>query len=179
MTNPSDVHNGVTSATCDVRGSLGQAVPADGRAPRDDRAARDIERGVMRLLRSHGMVGVAQMPLPDGRRADIAAIGADGRIVIVEIKSCLADFRADAKWEHYRAFADAIYFAVDAAFPADVIPVTAGLILADRFGGSFERAGDEHPLNAARRKAIVIRIARTAAARLHASTDPDVDGWVE
>ena len=179
MTKPSDVHNGVKSATCDAAAPLGQAGPADGRAPRDDRAARDIERGVMRLLRSHGMVGVPQMPLPDGRRADIAALGADGRIVIVEIKSCLSDFRSDAKWEHYRAFADTIYFAVDASFPADVIPETAGLILADRFGGAFERAGDEHPLPAARRKAMVIRIARTAAARLHASADPEMDGWVE
>lgn len=158
-----DGHEG-TSQPCGI-------VPGPATPP--EPAARAIERGVARLLRAHDYASVSELPLPDGRRADVVGLAADGRIIIVEIKSCLADYQSDGKWPEYRAWCDALYFAVDAGFPRDVLPPDTGLILADRFGGIFERAAPAHPLVAARRKSMTLRFARAAAARLHAMRDPE------
>ena len=43
-------------------------------------------------------MGVNEVTLANGRRADVLAIGRNGEIWIVEIKSSIADFRADQKW---------------------------------------------------------------------------------
>lgn len=143
-------------------------------ASRGDGIARDIERGASRLLWSHGLASVAELPLPDGRRADLVAIAANGRIAIVEIKSCLADYRSDNKWRDYLAYCDAFYFAVDQNFPSLVLPGDTGLIVADRYGGAILRPAVDHPLAPARRKAMTLRFAKAAAGRLLALRDPDL-----
>ena len=140
--------------------------------PVETAIAAGIERGVTRLLLAHAIVSVVELPLPDGHRADVVGIGAGGRITIVEIKSSVADFRSDQKWQAYRAYCDELYFAVSPAFPVEILPDDTGLILADRYGGNFARQAPAHPLSAARRKAMTIRFARTAAARLIATRDP-------
>src|SRR5688572_11218174 len=84
-------------------------------------AAADIGRGVARLLHSHQMATVAEVSLANGRRADMVAITAGGEIWILEIKSCVEDFRADHKWPEYRAFCDRLFFAVAPAFPREVL----------------------------------------------------------
>jgi hypothetical protein len=131
-----------------------------------------IFRGVARLLQAHDFAVVGEVGLANGRRADVAAVGARGEIWIVEIKSCLEDFRADQKWPEYRAFCDRLLFAVAPTFPCDVLPIDAGLIVADRYGGEIMRAAPEHRLPGARRKAVMLRILRTAAFRLQAAMDP-------
>ena len=70
-----------------------------------------------RLLRAQGYSTVTELPLSDGRRADIVAVGGDGPMLIVEIKSCVADFRADRKWRDYAAHCDRLYFAISDATP--------------------------------------------------------------
>lgn len=157
---------------------------SDGVSPalRDDRpemglsdqtaTAGDISRGVARLLMAHDITIVTELALPDGRRADVVGVSGDGHICIVEIKSSVADFRADHKWTEYRAYCDTLYFAVNASFPVAILPVDTGLILADRYGGAFERTAPEHRLAAARRKAIILRFGRAAAARLARVNDP-------
>ena len=134
--------------------------------------ARDVARGVTRLLLAHGIASISELPLPDGRRCDIIGLAADGTFTIVEIKSCLADFRTDQKWHEYRAYCDRLFFAVEAVFPAEILPEETGLILADRYGGAFMREAPAHPLAPARRKAMLLRFARTAAARLARERDP-------
>ena len=131
-----------------------------------------IARGVCRLLASAGCSTVVEMRLPDGRRADIMAVLPDGTIHIVEIKSGVADFRSDRKWPDYREFCDALYFAIDLATPPDIIPDAVGLIVADGYSAQIVRNGMEHRLSAARRKAVILRFARTAADRLLAIHDP-------
>lgn len=131
-----------------------------------------IARGVRRLLAAAGCSTVEEMILPDGRRADVVALLPDGSIHIVEIKSCVADFRADRKWRDYLDFCDSLYFAIDLATPAGIIPDHAGLIVADAYGARVVRAGVEHRLAAARRKAMTLRFAKLAADRLHALHDP-------
>jgi len=93
--------------------------------------------------------------------------------VIVEIKSSVADFRGDRKWASYRDFADRLYFAVPDHFPQGLIPEECGLMVADPFGAAVLRDGRTTPLNPARRRALTLRFARIAAARLYRSLDPE------
>jgi hypothetical protein len=139
------------------------------------RAALQIARGVGRYLRALNAAILCEVPLADGRRADVMALDPRGGISIVEIKSCTADFRSDRKWPEYRQWCDRFYFAVDAEFPADLIPEDCGLILADRFGADLIREPPEHRLEAARRKAVTLRFARCAALRLHGVNDPELE----
>ena len=131
-----------------------------------DPGAAELARGVLRLLHDYGFAGVTEMTLANGRRADVAAIGPGGEISIVEIKSSVADFKSDQKWPEYRPFCDRFYFAVAAHFPQDLIPEETGLIIADAYGGAVIREPDVEKLAAARRKAVTLRFARLAAARL-------------
>jgi hypothetical protein len=77
-------------------------------------AADDIRRGVGRALSEADQAVVAELPLGNGRRADLAAIDRAGAISLVEIKSCRADFIAGRKWHEYLAYCDRFYFAVAA-----------------------------------------------------------------
>lgn len=136
--------------------------------------ARKICRGAIRLLHSMGYASVVEMPLPSGRRADIAAVGPSGEIWIVEVKSCLNDFRTDQKWEEYRAHCDRLFFAVDCDFPQEVIPCDAGLMVVDEYGGAILREPVSHPLAAATRKVVMLRVARLSSSRLSAINDPKI-----
>jgi hypothetical protein len=147
-----------------------EAIPVDGR--QSERAA-DIARGAIRLMALHGFACICELPLANGRRADIAALSEAGEIWIVEIKSCLEDFRTDQKWPEYRDFCDRLLFAVAPDFPREVLPTDTGLVIADRFSGEIVRAAPEHRLVAARRKAMSLRFARVAAFRLSALYDPE------
>lgn len=125
-----------------------------------------LARGVQRLLVDHGFAPVLELPLGNGRRADIAALGPKGEVWIVETKSCRADFTADAKWPDYGEYCDRFYFAVAEDFPHDLVPPHVGLIVADGFGGAILRTPADAPLAGARRKAMTLAIARLAALRL-------------
>ena len=134
--------------------------------------APSILRGVQRTLRDHAFTTLSEIPLANGRRADVMAVNAQSAIWIVEIKSSIADFRADHKWPEYRAYCDALFFAVTPAFPVSILPTDAGLILADHFGGEIVRVPNLHPLAAARRKSLILSFGMIAARRLHALADP-------
>ena len=139
---------------------------------RQSPTALAVATGVRRLLAAQGCASVCELILASGRRADVIALTPDGCLWIVEVKSCLADFRADSKWRDYRAFCDRFYFAVPPDFPVDVLPEDAGLILADGFGAHLAREAPEHKLAGARRKAVTLRFAHVAANRHHALFDP-------
>jgi hypothetical protein len=149
--------------------------PLQTRDARQSGAAFEIFRGVGRLLKAHGMAVVGEVPLANGRRADVVGISKSGDIWIVEIKSCLEDFRADHKWPDYVEFCDGLYFAVNPAFPRDLLPAGCGLIVADRYGGDFVRMAPEQRLAPARRKALTLKLLRLAAWRLQHAIDPDGD----
>lgn len=120
------------------------------------------------------MASVTELTLANGRRADIVALSDKGEFWIVEVKSSVADFRADTKWPDYEAFADRLLFAVAPDFPIDILPGETGLILADPYGAAILRPAPLKPLPSARRKAMSLRFARVAALRLHALADPDL-----
>lgn len=145
-----------------------------------DPIAIEILRGTSRMLVEGGSMPIAEFTLPTGRRADIAAIDRNGLVTIVEIKSSLADFRSDQKWPEYAEFCDRFYFAVKPDFPRDVLPPDCGLILADRYGAEIVRPAQAAPaLPAARRKALTLRFARTAALRLALRNDATLTGRSE
>lgn len=145
--------------------------PLDGR---QSEAALSIQRGVIRVFASHAISCLTEVALPNGRRADVMAVTGDGEIWIVEIKSCLNDFRSDGKWPDYKDFCDKFFFAVGPDFPTDVLPDEAGLLIADTYGGDILRTTDCGRLAPARRKAVTLRFARIAAARLSNLHDPRV-----
>lgn len=135
-----------------------------------------LARGVCRALAQLGYASLLEFALANGRRADVMALGRGGEIAIVEVKSSLADFRADRKWPDYWEFCDRLYFAVAADFPRDLIPLECGLIVADLFGAAVLRELPARPLNAARRRAVTLRFAVAGAQRLHRTLDPGADG---
>jgi len=149
--------------------SAASAVPADGR---QSPTALAIARGAARYLHALGYCVVSELPLPSGRRADLVALGGDGEIIIVEIKSSVADFRADQKWMDYRAHCDRLFFATVVDVPCEIFPPDAGLIVADAFGAAIVCEAPEHRLPAATRKSILLRFAHAAALRLQALADP-------
>ncbi|WP_107989109.1 MmcB family DNA repair protein [Breoghania corrubedonensis] len=139
---------------------------------RQSETALLVWRGVSRLLRRSGAACVAEFTLPTGRRADLVSVGAKGEIWIVEVKSSVADFRADSKWPDYRAWCDRFFFATHPDVPAEIFPEEAGLMMSDGFGADVLRPAPDHPLAAARRKAMTLRFAQCAANRLHNLMDP-------
>jgi hypothetical protein len=154
-------------------GGAALSLPADGR---QSPTALAVARGTRRLLAGYGYASVPELTLASGRRADLVALGPDGSLWIVEIKSSAADLRADTKWPEYRDYCDRLFFAVPDHVPHDIMPTDAGLIIADAYGAALLRDAPEHRLAAARRKAVLLRFAQAAAGRLHALADPEQGG---
>ena len=124
-----------------------------------------VTRGAARLLIDLGYAPLLEVCLPNGRRADIMALGPKGQIAICEVKSSLEDYRADRKWGEYLPYCDAFFFAVAPEFPRQILPEGPGLIVADGFGGAVIGEAPDTPLAPARRKALTLAFARLAAMR--------------
>ena len=145
-------------------------LPVDGR---QSPVAAGVQRGVRRLFSQLGHVTLPEFTLANGRRADLIALAPDGALTIIEIKSSVADFRADRKWPDYEDFCDRFYFAVPETVPIEILPEDRGLIIADAFGAAVLREAQAHALAGARRKAVTLRFAHAAASLLHGLADPD------
>jgi len=152
--------------------SLAASLPVDGR---QSPTALAVARGTTRLLHSLGLCVVSELPLPSGRRADLVALADDGTLWIVEIKSSVADLRADEKWMDYRLHCDRLFFATTMDVPCDIFPKDTGLIVADAFGAEIVCEAPEHRLHAATRRTMMLAFGRAAALRLAALADPE--GW--
>lgn len=124
-----------------------------------------VTRGAARLLAALGYAPLAEVCLPNGRRADLMALGPRGDLAIVEVKSGPQDYLTDRKWGEYLAFCDSYYFAVAPEFPRELLPQEPGLIVADGFGGAILRDAPATPLAPARRKALTLAFGRLAAMR--------------
>jgi len=129
-----------------------------------------VTRGASRLFVALGYAPLLEVCLPNGRRADILAIGPRGEIAITEVKSGWEDFRVDEKWGDYAPYCDAFYFAVNPDFPRGALPPGAGLIVADAFDGAVLREAPLNGLSGPRRKALTLAFARLAATRAFGMT---------
>src|ERR1700709_2756419 len=120
--------------------------------------AGEVARGVSRLLLQLGFSPILEFTLANGRRLDVAALGADGTLLGVEIKVALADLRGDTKWPEYLEFCEHFYFAVPPDFPDEHVPPGTGLIVADKYGGAIVRPAIPAPGHASRPKAATPRL---------------------
>lgn len=137
-----------------------------------------LARGVSRHLASLGWVTVEELVPARGLRVDVMALGRKGEIWVVECKSSRADFMTDQKWQGYLDWCDRFFWAVDEAFPVELLPEDTGLILADAYDAEIVRMAPEAKLAPARRKAVVQTFATHAARRLQALRDPGASlGW--
>jgi len=140
---------------------------------RQSPTARRVQRGVMRFLRqAHDFCCFAEVPLANGRRADVLGLGPKGEIWIVEIKSSLIDFQVDRKWPHYKDFCDRFFFAKPPELDPGIFPADEGLIAADGHDAAVLRMAPDSPLAPARRKAMLLKLARLGADRVHVLMDP-------
>ncbi len=133
-----------------------------------------LARGVCRHLASLGMSVLEEFVPERGRRVDVMALGQKGEFWVIECKSSRADFTSDAKWHGYLDWADRYFWAVDEAFPTDLLPEGTGLIIADAYDAEIIRVGPETKLAPARRKAQMLKFARVSADRLRLLRDPGI-----
>jgi len=145
-------------------------------------AAQDVARGVSRLFFRQDLCALCEVPLPNGRRADMMAVDAKGMITIVEIKVSRADLLGDGKWPDYLDYCDRFFWAVPTGFALDPFdtepcgPAVSGLIVADRYDAAIIREAPLAMLAPARRKAETLRFARRAALRVMGGIDPGLPG---
>jgi hypothetical protein len=140
---------------------------------RQSPTALRVQRGVMRLLRAqYDIASFAEVTLTNSRRADLLGVGPKGEIWIVEIKSSLIDFQVDVKWPQYKEFCDRFFFAKPPELDPDIFPQSEGLIVADAHGAEILRMSPDTPLAPARRKAMMLKLARLGADRVHVLMDP-------
>jgi hypothetical protein len=146
-------------------------------------AAQDVARGVTRLFFNQDVFALCEVPLPNGRRADMMAVCGRGIITIVEIKVSRADLMGDGKWIDYLDYCDRFFWAVPAGFDLTPFetpcfqPGLCGLIVADRYDAAVVREPALRKLAPARRKAETLRFARRAARRLVGDLDPGLAGF--
>src|SRR3954452_12052277 len=141
--------------------------------------AAEVARGVTRLFCRQDLFAVCEVPLPNGRRADLMAIDGKGGFTIVEIKVAKADLFGDGKWRDYLEYCDRFFWAVPphlALFLEEerYLPSEAGLIVADRYDAAIVRDAAHRPLPPARRKSELLRFARRSPRRLSAQVDPSL-----
>jgi hypothetical protein len=142
--------------------------------------AQDVARGVTRLFFRQDLFAMCEVPLPNGRRADMMAICGKGMLTIVEIKVSRADLMGDRKWPDYLDYCDRFFWAVPAGFSLDPFegedfrPDCCGLIIADRYDAAVIREAPLRKLSGARRKAETLRFARRAARRLTGEIDSEL-----
>ncbi|WP_339985598.1 MmcB family DNA repair protein [Gymnodinialimonas ulvae] len=138
----------------------------------DAKPGQLLARGVCRHLRAHDFVTLEEFTPERGKRLDVMALGPKGELWVIECKSSRADFTSDAKWEGYLEWGDRYFWAVDEAFPTELLPDDTGLIIADAYDAEILRFGLETKLAGARRKAVTQKFARHAALRLQYLRDP-------
>ena len=145
--------------------------------------ALGVARGIGRLFARNDIFVLSEMPLRNGRRADLMGIDAKGQVVIVEIKVSRADLLGDAKWPDYLDFCDRFFWGLPPHLDRacleseEFMPDQCGVIVADGYDAEIVRPAPLQPLAAARRKVEVERLARTALRRQLALIDPMVSGW--
>jgi hypothetical protein len=135
-----------------------------------------LARGAARHLRGHDYVSIEEFVPTRGLRVDVIGLGPKGEIWVIECKSSRADFQTDNKWQGYLDWCDRYFWAVDMAFPIDLLPEGTGLIIADAYDAEIIRMAPENKLPAARRKVVIQKFATHSARRLQAYRDPGVAG---
>lgn len=145
--------------------------------------AAAVRRGIGRLFARNDIWCLPEMPLRNGRRADLMGIDPKGHLVIVEIKVARGDLLGDGKWPDYLDFCDRFYWGLPPGLDRscldgeDYRPDCCGVIVADGYDAEIVRPAPTHPLAPARRRKEVERLARAALRRQLVATDPECGPW--
>ncbi len=162
-----------------IHASTLDSKPAAGQPSTSAISSADVARGIMRLFARNDIWCIPEMPLKNGRRADLMGIDAKGRIVIVEIKVARGDLLGDHKWPDYLDCCDRFYWGLAPCLDRSPLdgeafqPEACGIIVADSYDAEIVRQAPLSPLSAARRKAQIEQLARAAMRRHTAMLDPD------
>lgn len=90
--------------------------------------AEFLRHAALQYCYGHRMVACHELGLPNGGIADVLGMRFNGEVVIFELKTCRADFRADEKWETYLPYCNYLYFlAPQGVLTAEDLPSNAGL----------------------------------------------------
>lgn len=149
----------------------------------DARRADAVARGICRLFARNDVWCLAEMPLRNGRRADLMGIDAKGQVIIVEIKTARGDLLGDAKWPDYLEFCDRFYWGLPPELDRtcldglDFRPDCCGVIVSDEYDAEIVRPAPSRPMAAARRRVEVERLARAALRRQLIGLDPHCSTW--
>ena len=145
--------------------------------------AGSLCRGIQRLFARNDVWLLPEMPLRNGRRADLMGLDPKGRIIIIEVKVQRGDLLGDGKWPDYLDFCDRFYWGLPPHLDRAVLdgedyrPDCCGIVVADGYDGEIVRPAPLHPLAAARRKTEVERIARASLRRATVGADPHCASW--
>ncbi|MEP3422477.1 MAG: MmcB family DNA repair protein [Erythrobacter sp.] len=143
-------------------------------------SAKDTVRGIMRLFARNDIWCLSEVPLKNGRRADLMGIDAKGLVVIVEVKVARSDLLGDGKWPDYLDYCDRFFWGVPPSLDRSPLqteafqPDRCGVIVADAYDGEILRHAPLEPLAAARRKVQVERLARMGMRRHTGLIDPQI-----
>ena len=130
-----------------------------------DRAA-EILRGVSRFLAERGECSLAEFTLKSGRRVDLIALDRKGIVTVVEIKSSVADYRSDKSGMNTSSIATVFFSRLPPIFLLRCCQNRVASFSPTVLALCPSRAARGH-VQCARRKALMLRFARTSAARLH------------
>ena len=133
-----------------------------------------IARGVMRHFDQIGLSSLSEFSPIKGLRVDIITLGMSNEIWIIECKSGQSDFKSDRKWHNYLDWCNRYFWAVDANFPIDILPINTGIIIADAYDASILREAPLKKLSPARKKKVIKSIAKSACNRLLTHIDPKI-----
>lgn len=140
--------------------------------------ALDVARGIMRLFARNDIWCLSEVPLKNGRRADLMGVDTKGLIVIIEIKVARGDLLGDSKWPDYLDYCDRFFWGVPPELDRSPLeseayrPDACGVIVGDGYDAEILRHAPLDPLAAVRRKVQVERLARMAMRRHTVLHDP-------
>ena len=145
--------------------------------------AASVRRGIQRMFARYDVWLLPEMPLRNGRRADLMGVDSKGRVIIIEIKVQRGDLLGDGKWQDYLDYCDRFYWGVCPDIDRTVLdreifrPDCCGIVVADGYDGEIVRPASLKPLAPARRKAETERLARAALRRMTVAMDPHCTTW--
>lgn len=117
--------------------------PSSSSKPRSTEIADFLKKRVANYYKRKRRVCYAELGLNRGGklRADMFILAMTGHIVIVEVKSSVADFKSDSKWHLYRDYCHQFYFAFTKPVYAkvkDSIPPGVGVFVFDPEDGRLK-----------------------------------------
>jgi hypothetical protein len=145
--------------------------------------ASAVARGICRLFARNDIWCLPEVPLRNGRRADLMGVDGPGRVVIVEIKVARGDLMGDGKWPDYLDYCDRFYWGLSPVLDRACMeteafmPASCGLIVGDGYDGEILRPAPLLNLAPARRKKELERLARIAMRRRQVECDPECAPW--